>query len=269
MKKILRKTILILGMLLVVALPMASEAKTFAAGPDQISERCNGSFLGLKPWYADLGSVLDPTNCTISGVTDENLSKVVWTVVANIATDITIIAAYAALIYVIYGGYLYMFSEGDPSKAMASRRVLRTAFIGLAITMSANLIFGTIKAILAGGTTGTALVTLQNGETVTVPNANAGLLFTDIISWFIGMGGVIAAIFVVFGGISYITANGDAGKIVKAKNMILYALIGLAIVGLAELITSAVAGMIRDANNQAESTSYSNSIMLAKEANEK
>jgi cytochrome bd-type quinol oxidase subunit 2 len=135
--------------------------------------------------------------------------------------------------------------------------------------MSANLIFGTIKAILAGGTTGTALVTLQNGETVTVPNANAGLLFTDIISWFIGMGGVIAAIFVVFGGISYITANGDAGKIVKAKNMILYALIGLVIVGLAELITSAVAGMIRDANTKVESTSYSNTITLAKEANEK
>lgn len=41
--------------------------------------------------------------------------------------------------------------------------------------------------------------------------------------------GTVAVIVIVVGGVSYMTSNGDAGKIQKAKNTILYACIGLII----------------------------------------
>ena len=47
--------------------------------------------------------------------------------------------------------------------------------------------------------------------------------------------------------------------------MILYALIGLAIVGLASAITAFVSSMIRNANNKAnQEANYSNEIIISK-----
>lgn len=55
----------------------------------------------------------------------------------------------------------------------------------------------------------------------------------DVFSWIIG---VIAVIMVIFGGFKYITSGGDSSKVSSAKNTILYAVIGLVIVALAQTI---------------------------------
>lgn len=60
----------------------------------------------------------------------------------------------------------------------------------------------------------------------------------NIINFVIGVGGLVAVIYIVIGGIGYITANGDASKIAKAKNTIIYALIGLLITALAFAIVN-------------------------------
>ncbi|PID32355.1 hypothetical protein CR970_01130 [Candidatus Saccharibacteria bacterium] len=65
--------------------------------------------------------------------------------------------------------------------------------------------------------------TLQNGIK-TVIN-----IFSLII-------GVIAVIMIIVGGFKYITSNGDSGNVTSAKNTILYAIIGLVIVALAQVI---------------------------------
>jgi hypothetical protein len=48
--------------------------------------------------------------------------------------------------------------------------------------------------------------------------------------------GIIAVIMIIFGGFRYITSGGSAEKVTAAKNTILYALIGLIIVALAQVI---------------------------------
>lgn len=48
--------------------------------------------------------------------------------------------------------------------------------------------------------------------------------------------GVIAVIMIIFGGLRYITSGGDSTKVGNAKNTIIYALIGLIIVALAQVI---------------------------------
>lgn len=61
-------------------------------------------------------------------------------------------------------------------------------------------------------------------------------LIRNIINLFSLIVGVIAVIMIIVGGLKYITSGGDSGNITGAKNTILYALIGLVIVALAQVI---------------------------------
>jgi hypothetical protein len=48
--------------------------------------------------------------------------------------------------------------------------------------------------------------------------------------------GVVAVIMIIYGGFRYITSGGDSGKVGNAKNTLIYAIVGLVIVALAQLI---------------------------------
>lgn len=48
--------------------------------------------------------------------------------------------------------------------------------------------------------------------------------------------GIVAVIMIIFGGFKYITAGGDSGKINSAQQTIIYAIVGLVIVALAQII---------------------------------
>ena len=69
---------------------------------------------------------------------------------------------------------------------------------------------------------------------------NAGTKVTDIIKTVINIFslivGVIAVIMIIIGGLKYITSGGDSGNVTSAKNTILYAIIGLIIVALSQVI---------------------------------
>lgn len=62
----------------------------------------------------------------------------------------------------------------------------------------------------------------------------------NIVSAIIVVIGIVAVIFIVVGGIQYITSSGDAAKTKKAKDTILYACIGLVIAALAFAIVNFV-----------------------------
>ncbi len=48
--------------------------------------------------------------------------------------------------------------------------------------------------------------------------------------------GVVAVIMIIVGGLKYITSGGDSGNVTGAKNTILYAIVGLIVVALAQFI---------------------------------
>lgn len=52
--------------------------------------------------------------------------------------------------------------------------------------------------------------------------------------------GVVAVVVIIIGGMSYITSSGDSSKVTKAKNMIVYAVVGLVLTMLAFGITNFV-----------------------------
>ncbi len=52
--------------------------------------------------------------------------------------------------------------------------------------------------------------------------------------------GIIAVVMLMVGGFKYITAGGDSGNITSAKHTIIYALIGIVVVALAQVIVQFV-----------------------------
>lgn len=67
---------------------------------------------------------------------------------------------------------------------------------------------------------------------------------TGILNGIIGASSLVAVIFILIGGINYMTSAGDAGKVAKAKSTILYAVIGLAVCVLAFAIVNWAIGAI-------------------------
>ena len=136
-----------------------------------------------------------------------------------------------------------MFSSGDAGKAASGKKSLTNAFIGLAIVMSAYAIFSGIRIAILGNKSFGDCNPLSGQECI-----DAGDMIVNLIQWFGGVAGVVAAIFLVIGGWGYITSSGDSGKLQKAKTTIMYALIGLVIVALAEVLTAFIANLVRESN---------------------
>jgi hypothetical protein len=92
---------------------------------------------------------------------------------------------------------------------------------------------------------------LRDGSNTTDPDAadidaadrvsNIVQLIVNVFSWIVG---VIAVIMIIIGGLRYITSGGDSGNITTAKNTILYAIIGLIIVALAQIVVRFVIGQV-------------------------
>ena len=82
-----------------------------------------------------------------------------------------------------------------------------------------------------------------NGCTHTSSDAFESTL-TGILNGIIGASSLVAVIFILIGGINYMTSAGDAGKVAKAKSTILYATIGLAVCVLAFAIVNWAIGAI-------------------------
>ena len=79
-----------------------------------------------------------------------------------------------------------------------------------------------------------------DGGKETIDPGAADSKLTNILNAVIGSLGIVAVIVIVIGGILYMTSSGDAGKVKKAKDTILYGIIGLVICALAYAIVNFV-----------------------------
>ena len=73
----------------------------------------------------------------------------------------------------------------------------------------------------------------SNGQSITDKVNN---FLKHIINIFSAIIGVVAVVMIIFGGFRYITSGGNDSSVTSAKNTILYAVIGLIIVALAQLL---------------------------------
>ena len=68
----------------------------------------------------------------------------------------------------------------------------------------------------------------------------SGTLITKVINVMLFIIGVLSVIMIVYGGILYVISAGDSGRVSKAKNTIMYAIVGLIVALLAYAIVNFV-----------------------------
>lgn len=84
-----------------------------------------------------------------------------------------------------------------------------------------------------------AVAAPDNVPKVPINNTTVG----GVVGGVLMLAAAVCVVFIVIGAISYTLSLGDASKIKKAKDSILYAVVGLVIVGLAFLIIQFVIGI--------------------------
>ena len=97
---------------------------------------------------------------------------------------------------------------------------------------------GVQSGLKAAGDTGSDNVSVGDAKTKVGGIAQTAI---DILFWAIG---IIAVIMIIVGGIMYATSMGDPGKAKKAKDAIMYGIVGLVIALLAFAIVRFVTGVL-------------------------
>ncbi len=177
----------------------------------------DATFLGMPAWNRGL-----PENPS-SG---EELKGYVGVIGLNVGEMLIRATAIVAVLFIIFGGFRFITANGNPS-AVAS-----------AIKMIMNACIGFVAAMVAGSVT--YLIWQQViGQHEGIPQQDPGQMLATILDNFIyPVAGSLALVMIIVGGINYSTSMGDPGKVAKAKNTILYAVIGLVVVIFAFAITS-------------------------------
>lgn len=132
---------MVFGMLgggLVVA-PVVARAAT--------AENCSGSsgsFLGFPTWYKYLQPSFNDTtkDCSVQFDIKQDIPKVLLAVFEIILR----VAGLVAVGYVVYGGFMYLISQGEPDRVKGAKTTIINAVIGLAIAISATAIVNLVAS---------------------------------------------------------------------------------------------------------------------------
>ncbi len=206
-----------------MSLAIVPAQNTYAAGA------CGNEYIpGFKPWYDGLTKSdkceIDESKFKADSEDGGQLAKSIWQIAFNLISDVFAIVGYLSIVFVIYGGYLYMLSSGDPGKAAKGKKTITNAIIGLAICMLASTIVGMVSDIAAEGANGNIFVVAIN----------------HAFLW----AGIISVIMVIVGGIQYVTSNGNPTQASKARQTITYSIVGLGISLLAIAIINFALGAL-------------------------
>jgi len=81
-----------------------------------------------------------------------------------------------------------------------------------------------------------------DADTINIPTVTPEQVLQNGLNIFYFVAGAVAVIAIILAGFYFVTAGGDQTKITKAKNTILYAVIGLVIIICAFAITQFIIG---------------------------
>ena len=232
MKRFLKNIIFAGAFVFLVASPVAIVATPQTTYAQDASGNCESRILGIPPWYRGLTKTDSAGDCAITSPDEVGgLSPFIWKIVLNVIEIGLILAGWIALFFILYGGFLFITGGGNASQVEKARKSIFNAVIGLIISMGAIAITN-----LAFGSLASSTVTNEFG----VPEINADDLLQNGINLVYYIAGIVAVIVIIIAGITYSTSLGDSSRITRAKNMILYSVIGLVILVAAFAITNFV-----------------------------
>lgn len=128
---------------------------TFPAG-NTYAGSCEKTFLGMRPWYMGLTEEkpdsTGKTTCVIKSPAGDgnSMANFVWKIALNIMADISLLVGYVAIIFVVWGGYKYIMSNGEPGNVATAKKTITNALIGLVIAILSAVIVNTIIMVVNG-----------------------------------------------------------------------------------------------------------------------
>ena len=111
---------------------------------------------------------------------------------------------------------------------------------GLLVPVLGGVASADIQSNLCIGVDAAANTTNCNNATGNDASTGLTTIAQTITKYFSIIVGAISIIMIIYGGFRYITSGGDSGKVGSAKNTLIYAIVGLIIVALAQLIVRLV-----------------------------
>jgi hypothetical protein len=122
----------------------------FAAPP----AGCSNGFFGLPPWYKYLPMEIDKTGACVIGQNFQllgNGSNSGLLLIGLAIIEILLrIAGLVAFAFVVYGGALYITSQGEPQAVSKAKSTIINALIGLVIALIATGLVVFVGRTLAG-----------------------------------------------------------------------------------------------------------------------
>ncbi len=129
-----RKSEIILG--IGKATGEADEVKDHYTGN---KSKCYSMILGFPAWYNGL-------QCDKYGPKINNLNNI-WVIVLNVIRWLLGVAAYASAIFIIWGGFKYIKSQGDPSAVASAKTTLVQAIGGLGIALLSTALVAYVQSL--------------------------------------------------------------------------------------------------------------------------
>lgn len=126
----------------------------FAAPPSGgqcYNDKTSTTFFGLTKWYRYLAYVPNNTSsrCEIQ-LSNNGLSSNYWLIGIAILESLFKIAGMVAIVFIIWGGFTYITSLGEPDKIVEARKTIVNALIGAAIAVMAVAIVSYVGKVLGG-----------------------------------------------------------------------------------------------------------------------
>lgn len=102
----------------------------------QFAAACQTKGIPIIPsWYKYIDGTTDSTGrCSLNFTFPDDIGAILLAVVEILLR----VGAIVAVGYVIYGGFLYITSQGEPDKAAAARQTILNALAGLIIAIIAT-----------------------------------------------------------------------------------------------------------------------------------
>jgi len=136
-----------------------------------------------------------------------------------------------AVLFIVIGGVMYMISAGNEGMIKKAKNAWTGAAIGLAIALAAPSLLKDLMTVLGAKNNNAGGVGLQ-------------VIATNTLTFLLSIVGIIAIIFMVIGGIMYMTSVGDDKRTGTAKNIFKYSIIGTVIALASVIIVQQVAGLM-------------------------
>lgn len=150
----------------------------------------------------------------------------------SVMTALQSIVAVLAIIFIVVGAILYITSAGNEGRIKTAKAAITAALIGLALVLAAPAFLKEVYTAIGG----TATLPSQVSAAPTLTE-----IAMNVLTFLLGIIGVLAIIMLLVGSVMYLTAAGDEKRAENGKSTVKFAIIGIIVAFAALVLVTQVA----------------------------